>query len=1480
MNATIEAQLNEVKRDALVGYYLAQVIPKKGEALAKQVRTAEDLYAYLLIDPLVSSTVRTSKVAEGISSLQLYLNRLVQGREPQVNPPEDDDVRQWQENDSRYAIWAGNRALEAYPENYLNPTLRKSKTTLFKQLENRLNQGRINKDEAQRAVLDYLNGFEEISNLDVVSGYESWDGSHMIYLIGRTKNKPYKYYWRSLNMAKSFGVGGKNVSFFPTDWTEWKTIDVAVGNAMDGLVRPIFMNGRFYIAWCELTEQEGQGVDAKPEMTLITKEGANSQLALSKPIKQSGTFVKLAFKRFDDTWSVPLELKHIPGLKKVVKFGAHVDFNAEKEELHLWVHSNQYIYKYDALLNYIPDTGQTPDFDAVNSEQLGTKIVMHGHNSSAQWKIIPQVPQDIEKSDSLVGRIQQLQQKVEVARILLDAMRCKPWPEVLMKCYELFATLEIKSEDFIKNPLLLTLEGLSNELQLKLKGWEADLRFLSQFDSCVKSKELVEYTVTGDEKFEVKTPILLEGLNHKIVLSLSGSEIELSGPELENNTSKKWQVKLPKPTANSVTLKVNLKVNLEWKSSTTSNTEYIRLLSLPLILIPPKEKAKGGSYEYIKICSTVVKSEVTTEGFAQYLEFPKGRSHAHIRLNTLFAKTLIKNAYIGIDAVLGLPTQNITEPALDNGSTKSVPMDFHGANGLYFWELFFHMPLLVAHRLNLEQRFDDARQWLHYLFLPSNTGNCWRTQVLLEDEQRAGEQMIGPGAVDPDELAMVAPIHYRKAVFFAYIKNLLDQGDACYRELTREALGEAKQWYLQARALLGEVPTTEVSRNWKPEVLGALAITDKPSEAFVQTNAFSLPLNKALHDYWEQIDSRLYNLRHNLTVDGKPWTPPLFDAPLNPMELLAARGRAGSGSSRAVMAMPIPPLRFTAMMGKAMNAVEMLIQFGNALQNTLERKDAAELERLQQMQQKELLGFTLEMQDLTIEMGKKTLAGLELSHQSAQTRQAYYQRLFNEHTSAAEDQVRILRGTASGMAAGAPALRTAAAIASMVPNIYGMATGGAEYGAPLYAVADGLLCESEIFSLQANQLEISEQYRRRAEEWKLQSELATVEAEQINTQIMAEKQQLALFEKQKAQIKAQQVHLQANQAFLTSRFTAESLYQWMAGQLSALYFQAYDAVVSLCLLSEAAWRYETGDYDTPSFIQPGAWQDLYRGLLAGETLKLGLHRMDHAYLTRNERKLEIVHTVSLKQLFDSRKSLSSQKEQSWVEKVEELKGNGKLEFDLTERDFDQRYPGHYLRQIVTVSVSFPAVIGPYQDVRAILTQRKSKVNLKPQIDGVRYLLNPLSESEVPSVIKTDLRASQQIALSTGIDDSGLFMLNFGDERYLPFEGTGAVSSWTLTFPQYGDQETLLDSLTDIIVCIRYTARDGGEKFGKDVVDAMKEQNQNTSSSQKKGALVTDNNGKQSETENSFMEVDMNKEEEKDPTCDTATPLSNVVNPFR
>ena len=74
----------------------------------------------------------------------------------------------------------------------------------------------------------------------------------------------------------------------------------------------------------------------------------------------------------------------------------------------------------------------------------------------------------------------------------------------------------------------------------------------------------------------------------------------------------------------------------------------------------------------------------------------------------------------------------------------------------------------------------------------------------------------------------------------------------------------------------------------------------------------------------------------------------------------------------------------------------------------------------------------------------------------------------------------------------------------------------------------------------------------------------------------------------------------------------------------------------------------------------------------------------------------------------------------------------------------------------------------------------------------------------------NMRVREQVALSTGLNDSGLFTLNFdNDERYLPFEYTGAVSKWRLAFPNPAAQSSMLNSLSDIIVHVRYTARSAG-----------------------------------------------------------------------
>ncbi|WP_044282832.1 Tc toxin subunit A-related protein [Candidatus Amoebophilus asiaticus] len=67
----------------------------------------------------------------------------------------------------------------------------------------------------------------------------------------------------------------------------------------------------------------------------------------------------------------------------------------------------------------------------------------------------------------------------------------------------------------------------------------------------------------------------------------------------------------------------------------------------------------------------------------------------------------------------------------------------------------------------------------------------------------------------------------------------------------------------------------------------------------------------------------------------------------------------------------------------------------------------------------------------------------------------------------------------------------------------------------------------------------------------------------------------------------------------------------------------------------------------------------------------------------------------------------------------------------------------------------------------------------------------------------------------------MFVLNFEDARYLPFEGTGAVSSWRLDMTKNANPIDFA-SLTDVVIHLQYTALPGGQQFQDGVKKALGE----------------------------------------------------------
>ena len=265
---------------------------------------------------------------------------------------------------------------------------------------------------------------------------------------------------------------------------------------------------------------------------------------------------------------------------------------------------------------------------------------------------------------------------------------------------------------------------------------------------------------------------------------------------------------------------------------------------------------------------------------------------------------------------------------------------------------------------------------------------------------------------------------------------------------------------------------------------------------------------------------------------------------------------------------------------------------------------------------------------------------------------------------------------------------------------------------------------------------------------------------------------------------------------MRGKFTNQQLYRWMSSQIAGVYFRTYQLALDQAKRAERTYQFELGlDAATASFVGTGYWDNLKKGLMAGDRLYHDLKRMDVAYLDQNKREFEITKHVSLLQIDPTALIALRQTGECWV--------------SLPEVLFDLDYPGHCMRRIKSVSITIPCVTGPYTSVNCTLTLQKSSVR-KNNSPGTQYARN--HESVVPngdSRFVDNFGLIQSVVTSNAQNDSGLFETNLRDERYLPFERAGVISTWRIelpvAFPAFDH-----DSISDVVFHIRYTARNGGD----------------------------------------------------------------------
>jgi hypothetical protein len=188
--------------------------------------------------------------------------------------------------------------------------------------------------------------------------------------------------------------------------------------------------------------------------------------------------------------------------------------------------------------------------------------------------------------------------------------------------------------------------------------------------------------------------------------------------------------------------------------------------------------------------------------------------------------------------------------------------------------------------------------------------------------------------------------------------------------------------------------------------------------------------------------------------------------------------------------------------------------------------------------------------------------------------------------------------------------------------------------------------------------------------------------------------------------------------------------------------------------------------------------------------------MEKAHLEANRRELEITKHVSLFQL----EPIALLK----------LRETGHCDIHIPEVLFDMDFSGHYFRRIKAVRLTIPCVVGPYTNVSATLALTGSWTRKN----------NDLADPNQPEQ-DTTILPQTAIATSTANQDSGAFELSFNDPRYLPFEGAGAISSWRLELPG-AIRPFAYDTITDVILHLSYSARDGGAALQGDGVTSFKQ----------------------------------------------------------
>lgn len=819
-------------------------------------------------------------------------------------------------------------------------------------------------------------------------------------------------------------------------------------------------------------------------------------------------------------------------------------------------------------------------------------------------------------------------------------------------------------------------------------------------------------------------------------------------------------------------------------------------------------------------------------------------------------------------AALYGPSSQVTKPF----PKQEVSFDLQHPFGTYNWELFFHVPLVIAERLSQEGRFAEAQKWLHFIFHPtsgagaSGPGRFWRFRPFREvdhiasiqtdlnalaatssfaaplkalffsgsgaDLQKESEELNAQLAAmaehpfAPHVLARMRKLPYMAHVFMRYLQNLIDWADSLFRRDTMESIHEALSLYLLAKDLLGP----------KPEVLDHKA--ELPGKTFHELRDAGIDAFGNAAVLVESIVPKRVPLGFQCKDEGPPipdfrlyFCVPPNEKLLAYWDIIADRlfklrhGMNMEGIVRALplFAPPIDPALLTRAAALGVSYDEVLDALGAP----------APLYRFARLHAK-AVELCISVQSL----GQAMLAALEKkdAEELALLRQRQEADLLQAEREVRKQGILEARETLAGLerARQSAELRAqhyaslldrgllsqekaAEKLARLAKENRVAAAAAEQMGAVFGAVPDtsaGIAAAVTIGgrALQLAASQVARGLSVQADSFSTDGGLAQTSAGYARR---AEEWALqkTLSEKEllqlDRQIAAQQIRIAIAEH---DQSTLELRRRLSREVLDFLHDKAtHQELYSWMVRELSAEHYRA--YQT-AFDMAKRAERAYQHERGDDTtfIRFGAWDSLKKGLLAGERLLADLRALDAAYLTRSDREREITKHISLAElsgeQLTALRDTGSAIIDLPTSLFDADYPGHYFRRLKTVAISV-AVVRPATDsVQCELTLLRSSYRKTSQTAGVPYPGHPFGEPEADPTHRYSTAAIKALVTSSADHDMGLFDGGLQDDKLLPFEGQGAVSRFQLDMDPKTNRFSL-SRVYDVVLHLRYTAKDGG-----------------------------------------------------------------------